>query len=211
MVYNDEQVREVKRQIFEQTRNLPDAQRKAIEEQVNKMDAEELESFVREQMSGQKGEPDKPQKGIFRMIADGDIPSKKINENKDALAVVSVRAASKGHVLVIPKKPVGDANLMSSGAYNLARQIGKKIISKIKANSTAIQTENAFGEVVINVIPIYDKPLSVTSPKYEVKEAELDEVHRLLRVIKKEKIKKIKIEKKESSQEKILKLPRRIP
>ncbi len=211
MTYSEEQVREVKRQIFEQTKHLPEAQRKAIEEQVEKMNAQELEDFVREQMSVQKSEGEKPQKGIFRMIVDGDVPSKRVNENKDAVGVVSVRAVSKGHVLVIPKKPVGDANLMPAGAYNLARQIGKRMVVKLKANSTAIQTENAFGEVVIDVIPIYDKPLSVTSPRYEAKEPELDEVYKLLRVVKKARVKKIKIEKKEDSPEKILKLPRRIP
>ena len=209
MVYTSEQVREVKRQILEQTRNLPPEQRNAIEEQINKMNAEQLEMFVKQQMS--QGERQESQKGIFRMIVDGDVPSKKINENKDAVAVVSVRAVSKGHVLVIPKKPVGDANLMPSSAYNLARQVGKRIISKLNAKSNAIQTENAFGEVVINVIPIYDKPLSIVSPRYEVKENELEEIYKLLKVVKREKIKKIKISKPENTEEKILKLKRRIP
>ena len=209
MVYTEEQVREVRRQILEQTKHLPPEQRVQIEEQISKMTAEELELFVRQQMPS-RGE-EKSQKGIFRMIVDSEILSKKINENRDSIAVVSVRAVSKGHVLVIPKKPVGDANLMPTGAYNLARQVGKRIVLKLKANSTAIQTENAFGEVVIDVIPIYDKPLSITSPRYEVKEAELEEIYKLLRVMKREKIKKIKIEKKESSEEKILKLKRRVP
>lgn len=210
MVYSDEQVREVRRQILEQTRNLSPEQKVAIEEQIERMTAEELENFVTEQMSA-KGGKQESQKGIFRMIVDGDIPSKKVNENKDAVAVVSIRAVSRGHVLIIPKKPVGDANLMPASAYNLARQVGKKMVARIKANSTAIQTENAFGEVIIDVIPIYDKPLSITSPRYEVKENELEDVYKLLRVVKREKIKKIKIEKKEDSPEKILKLRRRVP
>jgi diadenosine tetraphosphate (Ap4A) HIT family hydrolase len=210
MVYTKEQSEEVIRQILEQTKHLSAEQRAAIEDQLQKMTPEELEAFVQEQMGAQKSRPEN-QKGIFRMIVDGDVPSKKICENSDAIGVVSVRAVSKGHVLIIPKKPVGDANSMPAGAYNLARQVGKKVTSKLKAKSTAIQTENAFGEVVINVIPIYDKPLSMTSPRYEVKEGELEEVYKLLRVVKKEKKEKIKIEKKEAPQETILKLKRRVP
>lgn len=216
MVYTDEQVREVKRQIFEQTKNMPDAQRKAIEEQVNKMTPEQLEAFVAQQMSASQGggeEGGRPQKGIFRMIIDGEVPSRKVNENKEAIAVISVRAVSKGHILIIPKKPVGDANSMPQKAYTLARQVAKRIVDKMDAKSTAIQTENAFGEVVIDVIPIYDKPLSVTSQRYEVQEKELDEVYTKLKVVKKPKIERIKMKKetKELGEEKILKLKRRVP
>ena len=143
------------------------------------------------------------------MIVDSDVPSRKVGENKDAVAVVSVRAVSKGHVLIVPIKPVGDANSMPVSVYGLARQIAKKITDKLKAKSTAIQTENAFGEVVVNVIPIYDKPLSVTSQRYEVKENELDEVHKYLRVVKKPKVEKIK--KETPREEKTLKLKRRVP
>ncbi len=210
MVYSDEQVREVKRQILEQVKDYPDAQRKAIEEQINKMNAEQLEVFVQQQMS-QKDDSGKPQKGIFRMIVDGEVPSRKVNENKEAMAVISVRAVSKGHILIIPKKPVGDANTMPSRAYTLARQVAKRIVAKMDAKSTAIQTENVFGEVVIDVIPIYDKPLSVTSPRYEVKEEELDEVYKLLKVVKRPKIERIKKEKRTMQEEKILKLKRRVP
>lgn len=208
MVYSEEQVKEVKRQILEQVKNFPVEQRAAIEEQIDAMNAEELEIFVQQQMAGKETRRE-AQKGIFRMIVDGDVPSRKVSENKDAIAVVSVKAISRGHVLVIPKKPVGDANSLPAGVFNLARQMGKKILAKLKAKSTEIQSENSFGEIVVDVIPIYDKPLSVNSPRYDASEAEMEEVYKLIRVVKKSKVERIK--KREKKEEPVLKLGRRVP
>lgn len=208
MVYSEEQILEVKKQILEQTKNLPVGQRAEIEEQIDAMSAEELEIFVQQQMAGKETRQES-QKGIFRMIADGDVPSKKIAENKEAVAVVSVKAVSRAHVLIIPKKPAGDANSIPASVYNLARVVAKKIVSKFDAKSTAIQTENAFGEVVVNVIPIYDKPLGITSPRYDVGEKELEEVYLKLRIVKKPKIERIKKTVKKEAE--VLKLRRRVP
>lgn len=208
MVYSEEQVKEVKRQILEQTKNFPVEQRAAIEEQIEQMSSNELETFVQQQMSGQESKRDS-QKGIFRMIVDEDIPTKKIAENKDAVAVVSVKAVSKGHILIIPKRPAGDANTIPASVYNLARVVARRIVSKFDAKSTAIQTENAFGEVVVNVIPIYDKPLGITSPRYDVNDKELEEVYSKLRIVKRPKVERIKKEVKK--EEPVLKLRRRVP
>ncbi len=208
MVYSEEQMREVKKQILEQVSNFPVEQRAAIEEQIERMNAEELELFVQQQMAGRETKQEN-QKGIFRMIVDGDVPSKKVAENKGAVAVVSIRAVSKGHVLVIPKKPAGDANSLSAGNYNLARLLAKRIALKFGAKSSAIQTENAFGEVIINVIPIYDNPVGITSPRYEVNEAELDEVYSKIRIMERSKVERIK--KRVEKESPVLKLKRRIP
>lgn len=207
MVYTPEEVKDVKKQIFEQTKNLPVGQKAQIEEQVNKMSPEQLELFVQQQQAGQQTQKE-AQKGIFRMIIDGDVPSKKIDENNDAIAVVSVRAVSKGHCLVIPKKPVGDANSMPAGVFGLAKSVAKKISSKFKAKSTEIQSENAFGEVVVNVIPVYDQLVNLSSPRTEVKEKELEEIWKKLRVVKKKKIERVKLVKKKTA---IVKLKRRVP
>jgi diadenosine tetraphosphate (Ap4A) HIT family hydrolase len=208
MVYTPEQVVEVKKQIVEQTKHLPVEQQAQIKEQLEKMSPEQLELFVQQQQAGQQ-QSQENKKGIFRMIVDGDVPSKKIDENKDAIVVVSVRAVSKGHCLVLPKKPVGDANLMPASVFTLAKSVAKKIGSKLKAKSTEIQSESAFGEVVVNVIPVYDNPVNLSSQRYEVKEGELEEVWKKLRVVKKPKVERIKIKKKKAT--KVLKLRRRVP
>ena len=213
MQLSDDELKLARQQLQVQIDGLSDGQQRAMaQEQLDSMSDEAIEEMVlqqREQHS-QGNQPKQPQKGIFRMIVDGDVPSKKINENKDSVAVVSVRAVSKGHCLVIPKKPVGDANLMSSSVFSLAKSVAKKIVSKFGAKSTEIQTESAFGEVVINVIPVYSGNESLKSPRYEVSEEELEETWKALRVVKKPKVKKVRPVVK-NQEEKVLKLTRRVP
>src|SRR3989344_3332725 len=41
---------------------------------------------------------------IFCKIADGSIPSKRIYDDGDIIAVLEIRPATKGHTIVMPKK-----------------------------------------------------------------------------------------------------------
>lgn len=206
MTLTQEQVKEIKRQVFEQIKDFPEERRAQIKEQIDSMNPEQLELFVKERMS-QQGT--KTEKGIFRMIVDGEIEAKKIDENKEAIAVVSKKAVSRGHVLIIPKRIVRKINAMPKRIFNLANKIVKKIVSKLNAPSVEIQTEYAFGEIIINVMPVYDKVVDVKSERYDVSEKELEEVYQKLKVVKK--IGSIKIGKKKETQGEVLKLKRRIP
>lgn len=217
MTLTQEQVAELKRQLSEQINNLPPEQREQAQHQIDNMNAEALEAMLKQQQAQQRASPDgqqparppETQKGIFRMIVDGDVPSKKLDENKEAVGVVSKRAVSKGHVLVIPKKAVEDSRNLPAGALSLAKKIARKMALKLKASSTEIQTSSAFGETIVNVIPVYDKPVNANSEAYESSEEEMTGVYDLFRVVKKPKIEKIKIKKKK--QEEVLKLKRRVP
>jgi len=148
MALSPEQVKELKKQLSEQIQNIPQDQKAQAQQQIDTMSPEALESMVKQQQGQQ---PAQPQKGIFRMIVDGDIPAKKIEENDDTIAVISKRAISKGHILIIPKKPAENDKSIPKTAFTLANKIAKKIESKLKAKSTEIQTESAFGEAVINI------------------------------------------------------------
>ena len=204
MALTPEQVIELKKQLLEQIKHLPSGQREQAQEQIDNMSEAALESMLKQQTRKDL----QTQKGIFRMLVDGEIPSKKIEENKEVIAVVSKRAISKGHVLIIPKKVIGDAKLLPSAAFALAKKIAKKLSSKFNAKTSEIQTERAFGEVVVNVIPVYDSEVNINSPRYEATEEEMEEVYKKLRVIEKPKKEKIKIKKKETE---VLQLRRRVP
>jgi diadenosine tetraphosphate (Ap4A) HIT family hydrolase len=207
MAITDEQAEQVKAQLRERIKDYPPQQKQAAEMEVNNMSNDDVEKLLVEQQGIQQG--GKSQKGIFRQIVDGDVPSRKVDENKEVVAVVSVRPVSKGHVLIIPKKAVSDGKEMPSSAFVLAKKIGKKMGSRLEANTVEIQTAGAFGEVLINVIPIYDKPVNVNSPPYEASEEEMEEVYQKLRVVAKPKIKRIKQTVKKQGQ--VIKLSRRIP
>lgn len=217
MVFSDEQVREVKKQILMQVKDYPEDKRNAIEAQIDAMDAEELESFVKEQMGRPQGGGGQErgggsQKGIFRMISDGEVPSRKVAESKDAIAVLDIRPVTKGHCVIIPKNAVGDLRVLPSSIFSLAKILGKKIVSKLNASNIEIQTEKKFGEVIINVIPVYDSPVSLNSKRYEASEEELDEVKKKISIIKKIKKEKIiKTTAKSNLRENIVKLKRPIP
>jgi len=214
MVFSKEHIQEIKKQILAQVQDYPEDKRKAIEAQIDAMSAEELESFVKEQMirskEQEKGES-KLHKGIFRMIVDGDVYSRKVAENKDAIAFLEIKPITKGHCIIIPKKAVGDSKVLPLSVFSLAKAIGKKIENKLEASDIEIQTEKKFGEVIINVIPVYNSQVSLNSQRYEAPEEELDDVKKKISIIKIKKEKIIKKIAKSNLREDIVKLKRPIP
>lgn len=196
-----EQVKELKKQLSEQIQDLPEEQKKAAQQQIDEMSDEAIESMLKQQQSKQTQQP------IFRSIVDGKIPSRKIDENREAIAVLDTKPISRGHTIIIPKNALTNTKDIPQQAFSLAKKISKKICVKLKASSTEIQTQFSFGEIIINIIPIYDKSLSINSPRQESKEEELQEVYQKLRVIKKPKT--IKIRKKH--QKEMIYMKRKVP
>jgi len=204
MTLSKEEVNELKDQLRAQVDKLPEAQKTTALKQIEEMSDEAIEAMLEQQKSNS------PSKPIFRSIVSGEISSRIIDQNKEAIAVLDIRPISKGHAIIIPKKPVQDAKSIPAQAFSLSKKVAKRISLKLKAKSAEIQTQFAFGEIVLNVIPIYDKTLSINSPRQETKEEELDEIYRILRIIKKPKV--IKLNKKLSSQSNnIIKIKRKIP
>ncbi len=201
-----EEIKELKQQLLDQVQHLPEDRKRKVEAQIETMSPEALETMLNQQKQTQG-----PQKPILRMIVDNDIPSKKIDENKEVIAVLDIKPISQGHVIVIPKKPARSTKELPAQALSLAKKISNRISSKLKATNIEIQTEEKFGEVIINVIPVYDKPLNINSSRMNESEENLEKTYNLLRVQKKEKIERIKIDTKKRSQSEVLKFSRRIP
>jgi len=206
MALTPEQIKELKDQLREQVKSLPEQQKAAALAQIETMSPEALETMIKQQKSSSKN-----QKGVFRMIIDKEMPSREIVETKDALAVLDIRPISKGHTIIIPKKVTGDAKSIPTSCFALAKKISKRIELKLKAKSAEIQTEFKFGEIIINVIPIYKESLNLNSPRTSPEDKELDEVYKTLRIVKKPKIQKIKLDKPKESKTQIQTLKRRIP
>jgi hypothetical protein len=198
-----------RKQLSEQIEKMPDGQQKeSARMQLVGMSDEAISAMVEQQRQSAGGA--REQRSVFRMIVDGSIPSKKVDENKDAIAVVSIRPVSKGHVIIIPKTLARDAKELPSGALILAKSVAAKMVSRLKAIATEIQTSRAFDEVIVNVIPVYDKRVDVNSPAYEASEDELNEVYDMLNVVKKPKREVIRRVTKKSEEE-VVRLKRRVP
>jgi|SRR3989339_163537 len=206
MALTQEQIKELKDQLREQVKSLPEQQKSAALAQIESMSPEALETMIKQQKASSKN-----QKGVFRMIIDKEMPSREIEETKDAIAVLDIRPISKGHTVIIPKKVTGDAKNIPTSCFALAKKISKRIELKLKAKSSEIQTEFKFGEIIINVIPIYQESLNLNSPRASPEDKELDEVYKTLRLIKKPKIQKIKLTSKPKEKTLLQSLKRRIP
>jgi histidine triad (HIT) family protein len=103
---------------------------------------------------------------IFARILRGDIPSHKIFENEDALAIMDVMPQSKGHALVIPKQKsrnLLDADPAALGpALAVAQKIANAAMKAFSADGVALvqYNEAPAGQTVFHlhfhIIPRYE-------------------------------------------------------
>lgn len=213
MALTPEEVEELKDQLRQQVAHLPEQQKQAALSQIANLSPQALEAMIaQQQQSGAgKGQGGQSQKGVFRAIVDGEIKSFIIAENKDSIAVLDIKPISKGHTIIIPKKPIVEAKSLPNSSLSLAKRIAKKISKKLKSKSAEIQTEYKFGEMIVNIIPVYDKSLNILSPRSDASKEELEKLYDQLKIVKKQRKPKIKINKEEKKEGQVLKLQRRIP
>jgi len=207
MALTAEQVEELKSQLKSQVQHLPESQKHSALKQIDSLSSGALEAMIIQQKEGKN----KNQKGVFRAVVDGEIKSYIVAENKDSIAVLDIKPISNGHSIIIPKKPVTEAKSIPNSCFSLAKKIAKKISKKLNAKSSEIQTEYKFGEMVINIIPVYDKSLNLLSPRIDAKEKELEETYEKIKIIKKIRAPRVKIKKEIKKENLILKLNRKIP
>lgn len=208
MALTKEQVKEIKRQLLEQVEHLPPEQKHEAINQIENMSEGSLELLLKQNQG-------KSSQEVFRLIVSGEIPSIKIDENAEAIAVLDIKPISEGHIVIIPKSPAKNEKSIPEQAKELAKSLAKKLKNNLNAKSVEILVESKFGETIINVIPVYDKPLSLSSQRSQSVPEKLQE---LAEKIKKEVIKLekkaaevIKLTKKRSSRSRPLKLNKRIP
>lgn len=208
MALTQQQIIELKTQLLSQIQHLPPEQKAEAEQQIQELSPEALEMMLSQEREKNKG----PKKTIFRSIVDNDVPSIVVEENKIAKAVMDITPIAKGHVLIIPIKPVSDAKQLPVGAFSLAKKVALRISKKLNSKSNLIQTENKFNESVIHVIPSYtDKVLDLTSERSKAKNEELEAVASQIKLpAKKPKLQKIKVTK-TISPENSVQIKRRIP
>jgi diadenosine tetraphosphate (Ap4A) HIT family hydrolase len=206
MPLTPEQVKELKKQLSAQIQNLPIEQRKEAQKQIDNMSNEAIELMLKQQTKqSQIQSQQTSEQPIFRMIISGQLPSKIIDQNKNAIAVLDIRPISPGHTIIIPKNPIKTAKNLPSSVFTLAKKIARKLSSKLKSSGSEIQTQFAFGEIIINVIPIYEKSLDINSPRQEMQEKELEKIYNKIKT----KPRPIKLKRKPKSS--AIKLKRRIP
>ena len=127
---------------------------------------------------------------VFCKIIEGDIPSCKVYEDDEVLAILDLSQVTKGHTLVMPKKHY--ANILEIPAEELGsliqkvQMIAKDLVAKLGANgcNILVNTNEVAGQTVmhlhIHIIPRYDETDGIT---IEFKESGLD-LNEVLQAIK---------------------------
>lgn len=103
---------------------------------------------------------------IFCEIIKGNIPSSKIYEDDDVLAILDISQTTKGHTLVMPKKHFN--NILNADINSLHRvmdvtqDLAKKITKNLNATgfNILVNTNESAGQTVmhmhVHIIPRYD-------------------------------------------------------
>ena len=118
---------------------------------------------------------------IFCEIIKGNIPSAKVYEDDDTLAILDLSQTTKGHTLVMPKKHYDNFLAMPNDEYQAlmgkVQNIAEKAVKNLEANgcNVLINTNEAAGQTImhthVHIIPRYDTNDTVT---FSFKENKLD-------------------------------------
>lgn len=117
---------------------------------------------------------------IFCDIIEGKIPSKKVYEDDNILAILDISQATYGHTLVMPKKHYTNFLEMDKQEYEqlmgIVQDLSKLIINKLNAEgcNILINTNEAAGQSVmhthVHILPRY----STDNLKIDFKENHID-------------------------------------
>ena len=203
---SEEQTEQLKKQLLQQIdSSFPEDRKESAKQKIAVMNSEELEEFLKQNKLVKE---QNSQQNPFRSIITGETPSYKIDEDENSVAVLEINPISRGHTLIIPKKPVLEEKNIPKTISSLAEKISKKLKTSLKPKDVQILGSNILGEIILNILPIY-KNETLESERQQSKPEELEELQKLLekkpekKIIRKPKIKKIKEEK--------LWLPKRVP
>jgi len=103
---------------------------------------------------------------IICQIVEGKIPSKKVYEDDELVAILDVNGANPGHCFVIPKQhfPIMEQvpdNIIAK-AFSVANKISISIFDELKAQGTNLFVANGIpagqkvAHFMINVVPRYE-------------------------------------------------------
>ncbi|MEM4326235.1 MAG: HIT domain-containing protein [Candidatus Pacearchaeota archaeon] len=210
---NQEEIKSIKEQLIKYIeKGLPFEEQEFAKQKILSMDPNQLEEFLKENNILIKRES--INKCVFCSILKGEISAYKIDENKEALAILEINPLSKAHTLIIPKQHTEEYDKkLRKNLDSLTKKVSKKIKEKLKPKDIIIQESSLFGHKIINIIPNYEenKDILFNRKREAAKPEELIEIQNLLLAkkmrggSKKTELKKINIKKGR------VWLPKRIP
>ncbi len=127
---------------------------------------------------------------IFCKIAQGQMPAKKVYEDRDVVVILDINPANRGHMLVMPKKHAEDITSTDVALFDKVANVTKKMAEllkqKMKPDGINILQNNGkhAGQLVphlhFHIIPRYPNDRVMLSfPRAQ--NVDLDETLRLLK------------------------------
>lgn len=123
---------------------------------------------------------------IFCKIINGEIPSKKIYEDEDVLAILDISQATKGHTLVIPKKHFKNILEIEDYEYlkvmDKVKDLAQVIVKTFNANGCNIlnNCNEVAGQTVdhfhVHILPRYNK--EELTIKFNENKLDLDQIQK---------------------------------
>jgi histidine triad (HIT) family protein len=99
-----------------------------------------------------KTEPESGQQCIFCSIISGQIPSTKISEDENSIAILELNPLSEGHTLIIPKQ---HENPLDEKTIIFAEEVKKILNESLNPKQILAENSNLFGHNIINLVPVY--------------------------------------------------------
>lgn len=180
-----EQIEKIKEQLIEEIeKKFPEDKKEFAKKEVQKMNEEELMTFLKENnlISEQK-------ECLFCSISRGEIPSVKIEEDENTIAILELNPISKGHTLIIPKKHLTKPEEIDKEIKSFSQKVATKL-KKLNPKEILVSTANIAGHEVINLIPKYENENEKSPRKKATNEELIETAKQLVQTTdKKEKIK----------------------
>jgi len=116
---------------------------------------------------------------IFTKIIDGEIPSYKIAEDENFIAILDVNPNAKGHTLCIPKKEINKIFDMEENLYlglmRFSRKVAKAVEKTVECKRIGVAVVGLeVPHVHVHLIPLHDmddmrfqRKVSLTKEEFE--------------------------------------------
>lgn len=197
-----EQFNEIKEALISQINNtFPEEKKESAIRELNSMNDSEFESFLK-----QNNLINAKKECIFCKIIKKEIPSSKIKENQNAIAVLEINPISVGHVLIIPKKHIQKQEELSKEFKTLSEEISEKIQILFHPKQILKYYTSFFDHLVLNILPVYTTE-SQDSERIKISQEELKKIQEKFN----QKEKEVPEKKAQIISEKNMWLPKRIP
>lgn len=101
---------------------------------------------------------------LFQKIAKGELPSWKVYEDEQALAILDIYPVNKGHVIVVPKEVYANVYEIPEALFMHLMAVAKRVAKAVKEGMAAdgvniiMNNEPAAGQLITNHAHIHIVP-----------------------------------------------------